>query len=73
MQLAEDHKTALDVQRALDADPLLPKGRIRAFVRCGWVMLAGEVDRSLHRWSAEADVRQLPRVAGVDNRIVVRG
>lgn len=61
------------ITRALNSDPLLPCNAIRATVRSGWAVLFGEVSRPLHRWAAEADIRRVPGVAGVDNRIVVRG
>jgi osmotically-inducible protein OsmY len=72
MPAVSDIQIANSAERSLSGDPLLPKGRVAVFVRAGWITLTGEVPRDIHRWTAEADVRHLPGVAGVENRIVVR-
>lgn len=72
MQLVSDFEIQRAITRALNADPLVAGHGVRATVRSGWAVLLGEVTRPLHRWAAEADIRRVPGVAGVENRIVVR-
>jgi osmotically-inducible protein OsmY len=74
----EDKKVADDqiAKRALDIinwDAQLPRFTIQATVQNGWITLAGNVDWQYQKLSAEAAVRKLSGVRGVDNRIVVKG
>lgn len=73
MRPVSDFEIECRIVRALSSDPLLAGHGVRATVRSGWAVLLGEVTRPLHRWAAEADIRCVPGVAGVENRIVVRG
>jgi osmotically-inducible protein OsmY len=73
----EDKKTADDeiARRALDIidwDVTVPDHAVQVKVERGWVTLIGEVEWQYQRNAAEEDVRRLPGVKGVINRIVLK-
>lgn len=59
------------VANALFWDLAVPRCRVIAHVDNGWVTLFGEVERPYQKSCAEADVRRVPGVLGVRNKIVV--
>ena len=61
-----------EVANALYWDLAVPAFSVVATVDNGWVTLLGEVERPYQRCCAEADVRRVPGVLGVRNKIAVR-
>ncbi len=61
-----------EVTNALYWDLAVPRYRVTAKVYGGWVTLQGVVERAYQSSCAEADVRRVPGVIGVQNEIVVR-
>jgi osmotically-inducible protein OsmY len=64
-------KNETDSATAASATPPLP-GTVSAKAELGWVTLSGEVTSACERTAAETAVRNLARVRGVTNQIVVR-
>lgn len=65
---------ALVAQAAADAiqrDPAVPTGRVKATVRHGWVTLTGTTTWPFQRAAAERAVTRVPGVKGVSNSIGV--
>lgn len=50
----------------------IPEGRVKVFVREGWITLTGAIDREEPRKAVEAALYHVPGVAGVTNHIEVR-
>jgi osmotically-inducible protein OsmY len=67
-----DTAIAKAVADALDANAVVPKGRIKVAVEHGWVTLEGEVDWQFEREQAEDTARKVPGVVGVTNLIEVK-
>ena len=61
-----------EVANALYWDLAVPRHRVSTKVDGGWVTLQGVVERAYQRSCAEADVRRVPGVIGVQNEIAVR-
>ena len=68
-----DCEIAAAIRQALESDPLLPRYAVQVTVQSGWIVLAGEVHSPLQRWAAQADVRRVAGVVGLESRIIVRG
>jgi osmotically-inducible protein OsmY len=68
-----DRELADAVGRALEFDEFVPDRKIRFSVTRGKVTLEGEVDTLGEREDAARVVRHLTGVAGIDNRIRVKG
>jgi osmotically-inducible protein OsmY len=68
----EDPEIARAIANALEWNASVPKGRVRAEVRDGWVTLTGEVDWAYQREAAERAVRDIVDIKGVTNSIRVR-
>jgi osmotically-inducible protein OsmY len=66
-----DTDIAKDVVEALEANALIPPGRIKARVSNGWVTLEGDVDWWFQREEAEDTVRHVRGVEGVTNWIKI--
>src|SRR5262245_24533391 len=66
-----DAELAYTAGRVLDADALVPGGKIGISVVSGWVTLTGIVDRYAERVAAEDVVQRLAGVKGVTNLIKV--
>ena len=62
-----------EVANALYWDLAVPDYRLTIRIDSGLVTLSGDVDWEYQRECAEADVRRVPGVTGVENRIGVRG
>ena len=62
-----------EVANALHWDVAIPRHRVTAEVDGGRVTLQGAVEWAYQRSLAEADVRRVPGVTGVENEIAVRG
>jgi hypothetical protein len=62
-----------EVANALHWDIAIPRHRVTAEVDGGRVTLQGAVEWAYQRSLAEADVRRVPGVTGVENEIAVRG
>jgi osmotically-inducible protein OsmY len=67
-----DTDIAKDVADALEANILVPKGRIKVTVKNHWVTLEGDVDWRFQREEAEDAVRRIRGVEGVTNLIAVK-
>ncbi len=61
----------VSVLNALHWDLAIPRHRVRVEVSDGWVTMSGLVDLPYQRSCAEADVRNVPGVLGVINKIQV--
>ena len=61
------------VLNALHWDLAVPRNRLYVEVRDGWVTMSGDVDLPYQRSCAETDVRSVPGVVGVTNRICLTG
>lgn len=57
------------VLNALHWDFAIPRNRLSVQVKDGWVTVSGDVDLPYQRTCAETDVRNVPGVVGVTNRI----
>jgi BON domain-containing protein len=62
-------KRALDI---LSCDVLAPGDAMDVLVQDGWVTLSGSVNWYFERTAAEDDVRKLPGVRGVSNKIAIK-
>lgn len=72
---APEHPDAAIARRAtqrFEWSVQVPEDRIEARVQNGWVTLTGAVDWRYQRLAAEALVREICGVRGIDNRIRVR-
>ena len=67
--MANDHA---EVANALHWDLAIPRDKVTAKVDDGVVTLNGVVERPYQRSCAEALVRRVPGVTGVENKIAVR-
>jgi osmotically-inducible protein OsmY len=67
-----DAQLAKAVADALDANVLVPKGRIKVAVEHAWVTLEGDVEWQFEREEAENTARKVPGVVGVTNEIQVK-
>ena len=77
VRYAYQDKTADDqiAKRASDIlnwDILVPNGAIDVLVQDGWVTLSGNVVWYYQKTAAADDVRKLPGVRGVTNKIIIR-
>jgi osmotically-inducible protein OsmY len=63
----EDVRT--QVMNALHWDLAVPRYRVAVEIKDGWVTMSGQVDLPYQRQCAESDVRHVPGVLGVINRI----
>jgi osmotically-inducible protein OsmY len=52
-------------------DVAIPRGRLSVAFQNGCATLSGEVDRPYEKSCAEADVRRVPGVVGVKNKIAI--
>jgi osmotically-inducible protein OsmY len=59
----------LSVMNALHWDLAVPRNRVAVEIQDGWVTMSGQVDLPYQRQCAESDVRGVPGVVGVINRI----
>lgn len=66
-----DLELTLRAKKSLATDPLLSRASIRIEVHAGRALLSGAVRRQLEKWAAEADVRRLAGISGIENRISV--
>lgn len=66
-----DFELAMQAKRSLASDPLLSCASIRIEVHAGRALLSGTVRRQLEKWAAEADIRRLDGICGIENRISV--
>ena len=60
-----------EVANALHWEVAVPRNRVTANVREGWVTLNGTVERPYEKTCAEAVVRRVRGVVGVHNEIAV--
>jgi osmotically-inducible protein OsmY len=72
-----DKKTADDeiagrVVSILRWSAVVPRDSVQVQVQDGWVTLSGEVDWQFERIAAEAEIRRLSGVAGVNNQITIK-
>jgi osmotically-inducible protein OsmY len=67
----KDDDLALSAQAALDANSLVPKGKIRIDVSDGFVAMSGNVHHYYERQAAEYVVRHLPGLAGFTDDVTV--
>lgn len=72
-----DKKTADDeiagrVVSILRWSAVVPRDSVQVQVQDGWVTLSGEVDWQFERIAAEAEIRRLSGVAGVNNLITIK-
>ena len=72
-----DKKTADDeiagrVVSILRWSAVVPRDSVQVQVQDGWVTLSGKVDWQFERTAAEAEIRKLSGVAGVNNLITIR-
>ena len=72
MRADADARLAEEAARALEWDLWVPRGRVTATVRDGWVTLEGEVDSRFQQVAAQGDVARLPGVVGVRNALTLR-
>jgi len=63
----------MQVLNALHWDLAVPRDRVAVEVDDGWVTVSGQVDLPWQRQCAESDVRNVPGVKGVINRIRLSG
>jgi osmotically-inducible protein OsmY len=66
-----DAVIAQAVADAIERDPAVPTGRVKATVRHGWVTLMGTTTWPFQRAAAERTVAQVPGVKGISNSIGV--
>jgi osmotically-inducible protein OsmY len=67
-----DAALAEEVHRALEWDLWVPRRRVRAFAREGWVTLEGEVNSRCQKEAAVRDASRVPGVRGVTDAITIR-
>ena len=67
-----DNDVAAGVLNALYWDLAVPRDCLIVTIENSWVTLAGEVERPYERSCAEADVRRVRGIVGVNNQIVLR-
>lgn len=67
-----DDEIARRALQSLEWDISVPSNRVKVQVEKGWVTLTGEADWFYQRSAAEADVRKLSGVIGVDNQIKLK-
>jgi osmotically-inducible protein OsmY len=66
-----DAKLAQSALSAIERTALLPAGKIRLVVRNAWLILVGEVEKPIHKRTAEEAVRGLHGIRGVSNNILI--
>jgi osmotically-inducible protein OsmY len=66
-----DFYLTMRAAKLLAGDPLLTRGAIRIEVHAGRAFLHGAVRRCIEKWAAEADIRRLSGICGVENLITV--
>jgi osmotically-inducible protein OsmY len=66
---SQSDEVRMRVLNALHWDLALPRDRLSVDVIDGWVTVSGIVDRPYQKTCAESDVRNVPGVLGVTNRI----
>jgi osmotically-inducible protein OsmY len=66
-----DDDLSLSAHAALDANSLVPKGKIRIAVSDGWVAMSGNVHHYYERQAAEYVIRHLPGLAGFTDDVTV--
>src|SRR6478736_5219319 len=66
-----DDDLALSAHAALDANSLVPKGKIKIDVSDGWVAMTGNVHHYYERQAAEHVVRHLRGLAGFTDDVTV--
>ena len=69
--LMVDAVVAQTVADAIERDPAVPTGRVKATVRHGWVTLTGTTTWPFQRAAAERTVAHVPGVKGISNSIGV--
>ena len=67
-----DEDIAKRALQVLSWDVLVPKDTVRVKIEKGFVTLSGGVNWFFERYNAEADVRKLHGVVGVDNQIAIK-
>lgn len=66
-----DFELTLRARKSLATDPLLSRASVHIEVHAGRAFLTGAVKRQLEKWAAEADMRRLNGICGVENRISI--
>jgi osmotically-inducible protein OsmY len=66
-----DDDLSLSAHAALDANSLVPRGKIRIAVTDGWVAMSGNVHHYYERQAAEHVIRHLPGLAGFTDDVTV--
>ncbi len=71
MRSYSDFHLAMRAAKLLASDPLLTRGAVHIEVHAGRAFLHGVVRRCIEKWAAEADIRRISGICGVENRITV--